>query len=156
MGWMQVLRVGWIYCTVREDFDWSWVNAMHMCTDHLLSFWKAAGPESRKLLQNDNTTTLFTSTPLTLYNNFNVLADIMHQRLGNLHSAVLHWFFENGLKSKCTTCLLSKSRCKVFPSSLPKSSRLLFCVHSNVVGPIKTITPSGKRYFLSFIDGASM
>ncbi|KAF0710613.1 hypothetical protein AaE_012454 [Aphanomyces astaci] len=55
--------------------------------------------------------------------------------------------------ASCDTCLRSKS--KVLPFSrnkLPKSSRLLERVHSDVWGPINIPSISGGRYFVKFID----
>lgn len=87
---------------------------------------------------------------------FNATADLMHQRFGHLHSAALRRFCSNHKLSKtCTSCILAKSHLKPFPSTLPHSSRVLFRVHSDVVGPLQSLTCSGKKYFVTFIDEAS-
>lgn len=87
---------------------------------------------------------------------FNASADLMHQRLGHLHSAALRRFCStHDLTKTCTSCILAKSHRHPFPSKLPQLSRILFRVHSDVVGPIQTLTCSGKKYFVTFIDEAS-
>lgn len=87
---------------------------------------------------------------------FNASADLMHQRLGHLHSAALRRFcLTHDLTKTCTSCILAKSHRHPFPSKLPQLSRILFRVHSDVVGPIQTLTCSGKKYFVTFIDEAS-
>lgn len=80
----------------------------------------------------------------------------MHQRFGHLHSSALRRFCSpHSLKDTCTSFILAKSHQKPFSSTLPRSSCILFRVHSDVVGPIQSPTFSGKRYFVSFIDEAS-
>lgn len=83
-----------------------------------------------------------------------VSSDLMHQRMGNLHSTALKRFCNNSSKSTpiCTSCSLAKSQCHPLKSSLPKADRMLYRVHSDVVGPFQNTTPSGKRYFVTFIN----
>lgn len=83
-----------------------------------------------------------------------ISSDLMHQRMGHLHSAALRRFCNDRSKSTtiCTSCSLAKSHRHPFKSSLPKADRILYRVHSDVVGPFQTITPSGKRYLVTFID----
>lgn len=78
----------------------------------------------------------------------------MHQRMGHLHSPALRRFCNGDGKSTtiCTSCSLAKSHRQPFKSSLPKADRLLYRVHSDVVGPFQSTTPGGKQYFVSFID----
>lgn len=80
----------------------------------------------------------------------------MHQHLGHLHSAALRRFCSTHQLSKtCTSCILAKSHRRPFSSKFPISSRILFHVHSDVVGPMQSLTCSGKKYFVTFIDEAS-
>lgn len=78
----------------------------------------------------------------------------MHQRLGHLHSSTLSRFCTSGGKSTnmCTSCVIAKLHRKPFRSSLPQADRILYRVHSDVVGPIQTMTPGGNRYFVTFMD----
>lgn len=87
---------------------------------------------------------------------FNASAELMHQHFGHLHSEALRQFCSSHtLKDTCTSCILAKTHRKPFSSTLPHSSCILFCVHSDVVGPIQSLTCSGKCYFVTFIDKAS-
>lgn len=83
-----------------------------------------------------------------------VSSDIMHQRLGHLHSAALRRFCKTDGKTQgmCTSCVLAKSHRRPFQSSLPQADRPLYRIHSDVVGPLQTPTPNGNRYFVTFID----
>lgn len=83
-----------------------------------------------------------------------VSADVMHQRLGHLHSAALRRFCTTGERSSgmCTSCIFAKSHRRPFQSSFPQADRLLYRIHSDVVGPLQTRTPHGNRYFVTFID----
>lgn len=78
----------------------------------------------------------------------------MHQRMGHLHFRALQRFCNLSGKtdSMCTPCVLAKSLCHPFKSRLPKADQLLYRVHSDVLGPNKTMTPSGKQYFVKFMD----
>lgn len=100
-----------------------------------------------------NTNQLWTVRPLTS-TCLSVSADIMHQRLGHLHSAALRRFCTTGGKPSgmCTSCIFAKSHRQPFQSSMPQADRLLYCVHSDVVGPFHIPTPNGNRYFVTFID----
>lgn len=119
-------------------------------TAHSMELWAARvsiGPIP-------NSSTISNSIPRIT--SFNASADLLHQRLGHLHSAALRRFCStHDISKTCTSCILAKSHRRPFPSTLPQSSRLLFRVHSDVVGPIQTLTCSGKRYFVTFIDEAS-
>lgn len=83
-----------------------------------------------------------------------VSADLMHQRMGHLHSHALRRFCNDSSKSTtiCTSCSLAKSHRHPFSSTLPKAEKILYRIHSDVVGPFQVSTPGGKRYFVTFID----
>jgi len=56
----------------------------------------------------------------------------------------------------CNTCLTGKQTKSSFPSaSTWRASKQLQLIHSNICGPIKPPSYSGKRYILSFIDDFS-
>ena len=56
----------------------------------------------------------------------------------------------------CDTCRLGKSTRKTVPKSTTTTSpRLGYLIHSDIVGSFSVRTPSGKLYFLSFIDDRS-
>lgn len=57
---------------------------------------------------------------------------------------------------KCTSCIKGKMTKKQFPKvSTSLSKEVLDLIHSDVCGPMKTVTPSKKKYFLTFIDDYS-
>lgn len=61
-----------------------------------------------------------------------------------------------GVKLNCETCLQGKMARSSFPkSSRKKSKAVLDLVHSDLCGPMNTVTPGGRRYFLTFIDDFS-
>ena len=61
-----------------------------------------------------------------------------------------------GVRKVCEICTKSKLTKKPFPKiSDSKSSRVLDLIHTDICGPMQTITPSGKRYILTFIDDYS-
>lgn len=63
-------------------------------------------------------------------------------------------FCNEGGKSDnlCTSCINPKSHCHPFRYSLPQADRILYHVHSDVVRPFQTSTPSGNHYFVTFIN----
>lgn len=86
-------------------------------------------------------------------NCFVASTDLQHQRMGHLHSAGLQRFCStSGNLSPCQSCILAKAQRGQFYSHLPRSTRPLYRIHSDVVGPIQVSTPSGNRYFVTFID----
>lgn len=61
-----------------------------------------------------------------------------------------------GHKITCEVCIQGKMSKKPFPKkSLTKSNNILDLIHTDLCGPMHTITPGGKRYVLSFIDDYS-
>lgn len=83
-----------------------------------------------------------------------VSTNLMHQGMGHLHSSALRRFCNSRGKSGvvCNSCLLAKSHRHPVKSTLPRANRILYRVHSDVVGPFQTNTPGGKRYFVTFIN----
>lgn len=118
-------------------------------TAHSMELWSAR-------VSTATSVSPYTPSNSKVIKSFNASADLMHQRFGHLHSAALRRFCSpHSLNNTCTSCVLAKSHRKPFPSNLPRSSRILFRVHSDVVGPIQSLSCSGKRYFVKFINEAS-
>lgn len=94
-------------------------------TPHSMDLWSARVSSNTPL-------SLPLSTPVTQSNSADVMnasADLLHQRLGHLHSSALRRFCSpHQLSKTCTSCILVKSHQKPFSSSLPNSSRLVFGV----------------------------
>lgn len=97
--------------------------------------------------RQSNSSQLWTIRPNAQATCLSVSTDVMHQRMGHIHSAALRRFCNNGGKSSgiCTSCIYAKSHRHPFRSTLPQADRILYRVHSVVVGPLQTPTPSGKR-----------
>lgn len=55
----------------------------------------------------------------------------------------------------CEICLQGKMSRMKFPNSNNRAKEKLDLIHSDVCGPMQTVTPSGKRYVLTFIDDHS-
>ena len=57
---------------------------------------------------------------------------------------------------KCDSCLKGKMTRKSFPkASSHRANQPLDLVHSDICGPMNTLTPGQKKYFLTFIDDHS-
>lgn len=87
-------------------------------------------------------------------------ADLWHQRLGHLHpAAVIRTLRAQGLPavslgdfSQCDGCNMGKATRSPSTRPLTRSTRILACVHSDLVGPISPSSLGGKKYFMTFID----
>ncbi|KAM2382903.1 hypothetical protein FF1_040470 [Malus domestica] len=56
----------------------------------------------------------------------------------------------------CQRCALGKNHLEPFPKeSMWRANEPLELIHSNVCGPMKTLSLSGNRYFITFIDDYS-
>jgi transposase InsO family protein len=56
----------------------------------------------------------------------------------------------------CDTCVLAKHRRRVFPKqSKYCTDKALELVHGDLCGPVKPVTPSGRRHFLLVVDDAT-
>lgn len=63
---------------------------------------------------------------------------------------------ECGIKESCDICMKGKMTRLPFPQkSSSQSKAALDLVHTDVCGPMRTETPSGKRYFVTYIDDYS-
>lgn len=61
-----------------------------------------------------------------------------------------------GIKMSCDTCLKGKLTRLPFPKqSKGESIAPLDLIHTDVCGPMQTVTPGGKRYLVTFIDDYS-
>lgn len=61
-----------------------------------------------------------------------------------------------GINVQCETCMEAKSTRLPFPKHAEsKSTKTLDLVHTDVCGPMRTISQSGKRYVLTFVDDFS-
>jgi hypothetical protein len=55
----------------------------------------------------------------------------------------------------CRGCALGKYTKTSFPSSDHRGAHVLDLVHSDVCGPMSTVSLSGQEYYVSFIDDYS-
>jgi len=58
-------------------------------------------------------------------------------------------------KSVCEHCIKGKLAQAKFPESKQRASKPMRLIHSDLCGPMQTVTPSGNKYFLTLIDDYS-
>lgn len=102
-----------------------------------------------------------------LFFSCNVSEDVMkwHRRFGHMNFASLRQLVNKEMvlglhmkvpdNIKCTVCLQSKCCVKPFQSSETRAKDLLEIVHSDVCGPMNTVSSGGAKYMLTFIDDKS-
>lgn len=90
-----------------------------------------------------------------------------HRVFGHRDTQAILSMIKNGMLSEiqikncncsdtCQVCLKGKMTRKNFAKQRPKISKnILDVVHSDLCGPMRTVTPSGKKYILTFIDDFS-
>ena len=62
---------------------------------------------------------------------------------------------KNALQGVCQTCAAGRQHRETMTGVRQKATTLLETIHSDICGPMRTPTPSGERYFVTFIDEAS-
>lgn len=63
---------------------------------------------------------------------------------------------KQGIKTLCGGCMKGKQTIEAFPGrSMTKTSRVLELVHTDVMGPMKTLSKGGAKYILTFVDDYS-
>ena len=92
------------------------------------------------------------------------LCELWHRRMAHLHHGALRVVKEiiTGLpdfstehQELCRGCTLGKYTKASFPSSEHKASEILDLIHSDVCGPMSTLSLSGHEYYVTFIDDYS-
>lgn len=155
----QMLLPNTLYC---PDISINLISASWLCnagatfsgdSDRMIYTNNSTGEELHAT-RRPNSNDLWTVHSTTQSTCLSASSDLMHQQMGHLHSSALQQFCNNRSKSgtMCNSCSLAKSQHHPFKSTLPKADQILYRVHSEVVGPFQTTTPSGKRYFVTFID----
>jgi hypothetical protein len=101
--------------------------------------------------------TAFVDTPLSL--------DLWHARVGHIGKEAVSRLnrVAKGIViqsssplSHCESCILAKHPHLPFHSSeTERAPTFLDLIHSDVCGPVPTLTPHGKRYFIVFLDDHS-
>ena len=83
---------------------------------------------------------------------------LWHYRLGHPSFPYLKKLFPNLFKGlncsefHCENCILSKSHRTIYPSRPYQASKPFYLIHSDIWGPSKINTSSGKKWFVTFID----
>ena len=83
---------------------------------------------------------------------------VWHCRLGHPSFSYLKHLFSalfkkvNPLSFQCESCLLAKSQRKSYIQKPYQASKPFYLFHSDVWGPSKVTTVSGKKWFVTFID----
>lgn len=82
--------------------------------------------------------------------------NLWHRRLGHMAVTNMH-FMKNAsnLKLNCEVCAEGKHSRSSFPVNGSRASELLEVVHSDVCGPMSTLSLGGNKYYVSFIDDYS-
>ena len=63
---------------------------------------------------------------------------------------------KQGIKTLCGGCMKGKQSVASFPSrTLTKTSRVMEIVHTDVMGPMRTMSKGGSKYVLTFVDDYS-
>jgi hypothetical protein len=98
------------------------------------------------------------SSPLCAFMQAPMSLDLWHARLGHVGGEAVRRLplFAMGASltsseplSRCESCILGKHPRQPYPSSsLPRATRFLELIHSDVCGPLPVLTPHGKRYFV--------
>src|SRR3984885_14576424 len=92
---------------------------------------------------------------------------VWHNRMGHRNSqAILNMVNQSkaswiaikacNYTKECECCIQSKMTRKAFPKkSESKTTEILDLIHTDVCGPMQTVTPGGKKYFMTMIDDYS-
>jgi len=93
----------------------------------------------------------------------NICINVWHMWLGQKEEKSLQALAKKGSLEGASTCnmklsghdILDKKTKVNFGTSTHCSEGLLDCVHVSILGPAKTASLGGHRYFVSFIDNLS-
>lgn len=107
-----------------------------------------------------------TSTAYVEKTKVNLNIDMWHKRLGHVGLDKLERIIKNNLvkgipnlevkkEIVCTRCQYGKSHQQPYEPSSHRSTKPLELVHSDVFGPVKQSSLTGKRYMITFIDDFS-
>jgi GAG-pre-integrase domain len=83
---------------------------------------------------------------------------LLHCRLGHIPFTVLGRLYPklysrcNKAKLVCDACEFAKHTRTIYPFVGNRSSSYFYIVHSDVLGPTRVVSPSGLRWFVTFID----
>ncbi|KAI5344111.1 hypothetical protein L3X38_011988 [Prunus dulcis] len=89
--------------------------------------------------------------------------DLWHRRFGHLNMSSLKLLKEQDMvvglpeikedRQVCEGCVLGKQSREAFPrEAISRASTPLELIHSDICGPMQTVTKAGNRFFLTFID----
>jgi hypothetical protein len=90
--------------------------------------------------------------------------ELWHRRLGHLNVQAMNTMVQQGMvkgiridssylkPDACATCILSKHPRAPFNKVHSPACTVLECVHTDVVGPIRTATLGGAKYCLTIVD----
>ena len=83
------------------------------------------------------------------------LGHISEKRMKKLHSDGLLTSFDFESYETCEACLLGKMTKTLFTGFPERASDLLELIHTDVYGPMSSITRGGFQYFITFTDDLS-
>jgi len=91
-------------------------------------------------------------------------SELWHRRFGHLHFKALPGLqsmvsgmphISSDKNEVCKGCLLGKNAKKTFPHSSSKSEEILELIHSDICGPMSSLSLNGFLYYVIFIDDLS-
>jgi len=79
---------------------------------------------------------------------------IWHNRLGHFYNPDIQKYLElhKVINQGCQDCNISKLRRKPHNKEVPRASKILETIHSDIIGPIKPTSNDNLKYILTFID----
>jgi hypothetical protein len=84
------------------------------------------------------------------------MATLWHHRIGHTSIKNIRILGYNGFhSSQCPICIQVKQVCKPFHTNPERVTSTLFCVYSDLCGPVNPPTHDGMQYVLTFIDEAT-
>ena len=98
------------------------------------------------------------------HNSSNELCELWHRRMAHLHHPALRLLrsmvtglpeFSTEQSDVCRGCALGKYTKTVFPSSDTRAAWVLDLIHTDICGPMSSLSLTGFEYYISFIDDYS-
>ena len=134
---------------------------------HVRVFPKTAGPSasySIGVICGKLYKLLFQPQHALAHSSGSELCDLWHRRMAHLHHPALGLLrhmvtglpqFSSEQSDVCRGCALGEHTKTAFPSSDSRSARILDLIHSNLCGPMSSVSLRGYEYYVTFIDDHS-
>jgi Pol polyprotein, beta-barrel domain/GAG-pre-integrase domain len=84
------------------------------------------------------------------------MAQLWHRRLSHTSTKILRMLGYNGFDTaQCPACIQAKQVRKPFRANPERATSRLFCMYSDLCGPVNPLTHDGMQYVLTFMDEAT-